>query len=56
MEAHRIDVSDTRATEALVAEIAQAHGGLDAVVTAAGIDRCGRLVDVAPPSGRRSSA
>ena len=48
MEAHRIDVSDTRATEALVTEIAQAHGGLDAVVTAAGIDRCGRLVDVAP--------
>ncbi|RIJ08568.1 SDR family oxidoreductase [Clavibacter nebraskensis] len=48
LEAHRIDVSDTRATETLVTEIAQAHGGLDAVVTAAGIDRCGRLVDVAP--------
>jgi len=38
-EAHRADVSDTRATEALVAEIAGRHGGLDAVVTAAGVDR-----------------
>ncbi|ARJ06356.1 short-chain dehydrogenase [Cnuibacter physcomitrellae] len=33
------DVSDTRATEALVDELATRFGGLDAVVTAAGVDR-----------------
>ncbi|MCW4385598.1 SDR family oxidoreductase [Salinibacterium sp. SYSU T00001] len=45
VEAHEVDVSDTRTVERLVGEIA-ADGGLDAVVTAAGIDRCGRLSDV----------
>jgi NAD(P)-dependent dehydrogenase (short-subunit alcohol dehydrogenase family) len=44
-EAFEADVSATRDTEALVARIA-ADGGLYAVVTAAGIDRCGRLEDV----------
>lgn len=44
--AFEADVSDTRATERLVGEIAEQYGGLDAVVTAAGIDRCGRLEDV----------
>ncbi|GGH45519.1 SDR family oxidoreductase [Microbacterium album] len=38
-DAFPIDVSDTRATEALVADLAERHGGLDAVVTAAGVDR-----------------
>jgi NAD(P)-dependent dehydrogenase (short-subunit alcohol dehydrogenase family) len=33
------DVSDTRAVEQLVADLAQRYGGLNAVVTAAGIDR-----------------
>ena len=46
IEAHEVDVSDTRAVEALVERIASDHGGLDAVVTAAGIDRPGRLDDV----------
>lgn len=45
-EWRRVDVSDTRATEAAVADVAEALGGLDAIVTAAGIDRCGRLEDV----------
>lgn len=40
------DVTDTRAIEALVARIADEHGGLDAVVTAAGIDRPGRLDEI----------
>jgi NAD(P)-dependent dehydrogenase (short-subunit alcohol dehydrogenase family) len=40
------DVSDPRATEDAVRELAEQHGGLDAVVTAAGIDRPGRLADV----------
>lgn len=44
--AFRVDVSDTRAAERAVAEATEAAGGLDAVVTAAGIDRPGRLEDV----------
>lgn len=42
----RADVSDRAQVEAAVAELAEELGGLDAVVTAAGIDRCGRLDDV----------
>lgn len=38
-DSYACDVSDTRATEALVSELAGRYGGLDAVVTAAGIDR-----------------
>jgi len=40
------DVSDRAQVERAVAEIADQLGGLDAVVTAAGIDRCGRLDEV----------
>lgn len=42
---HEVDVTDRAAVEAAV-ERAAAEGGLDAVVTAAGIDRCGRLDEV----------
>ena len=45
--AYRGDVTRTREVEALVARIAEEHGGLDAVVTAAGIDRPGRLDEIA---------
>jgi NAD(P)-dependent dehydrogenase (short-subunit alcohol dehydrogenase family) len=38
-----VDLADTTAAEAAVTELARRHGGLDAVVTAAGIDRCGAL-------------
>jgi NAD(P)-dependent dehydrogenase (short-subunit alcohol dehydrogenase family) len=38
-DAYTADVSDTRATEELVTRLAEQYGGLDAVVTAAGIDR-----------------
>jgi NAD(P)-dependent dehydrogenase (short-subunit alcohol dehydrogenase family) len=41
-----VDLADTRAAERAVAELAAVAGGLDAVVTAAGTDRCGRLADV----------
>ncbi|WP_117214642.1 SDR family oxidoreductase [Allorhizocola rhizosphaerae] len=41
-----IDVGDTRRAEAAVREIASAAGGLDGVVTAAGIDHPGALEDV----------
>ncbi|WP_430647334.1 SDR family oxidoreductase [Agromyces sp. GXS1127] len=42
-ESHAVDVSSTRELERIVDEVAQAHGGLDSVVTAAGIDRPGPL-------------
>ena len=45
--AHEIvDVADRPAVERAVASLAEQAGGLDAVVTAAGIDRCGTLSDV----------
>ena len=42
----RVDLADGRAAEAAVSAAAERHGGLDAVVTAAGIDRCGKLAAV----------
>ncbi len=44
--AYQGDVTDTRAIEALVARIVEEQGGLDAVVTAAGIDKPGRLDEI----------
>lgn len=44
--AYSADVSDTRGVEACVRRIIADQGGLEAIVTAAGIDRCGRLEDV----------
>jgi NAD(P)-dependent dehydrogenase (short-subunit alcohol dehydrogenase family) len=41
-----VDLADTRAAEAAVRELAGQRGGLDAVVTAAGVDACGRIEDV----------
>lgn len=41
-----VDLADTRAAEAVVRQVAEQRGGLDAVVTAAGVDACGRLEDV----------
>jgi len=43
-----VDLADPRAAEAAVREVAERHGGLGAVVTAAGIDACGRLAEVDP--------
>jgi NAD(P)-dependent dehydrogenase (short-subunit alcohol dehydrogenase family) len=40
------DLADRAQAERAVAELAERAGGLDAVVTAAGIDACGRLADV----------
>jgi NAD(P)-dependent dehydrogenase (short-subunit alcohol dehydrogenase family) len=42
----RVDLARTRETEHAVRRIADERGGLDAVVTAAGIDACGDLGDV----------
>jgi NAD(P)-dependent dehydrogenase (short-subunit alcohol dehydrogenase family) len=41
-----VDLVDGRAAEAAVARIIERHAGLDAVVTAAGTDACGRIEDV----------
>lgn len=46
LEWERADLADARATERAVERVAERHGGLDAVVTAAGIDACGDLADV----------
>lgn len=45
-ETREADVSDTRRLEAVIAAAVADHHGLDGLVTAAGIDRCGRLADV----------
>jgi NAD(P)-dependent dehydrogenase (short-subunit alcohol dehydrogenase family) len=41
-----VDVADSAATEQAVRELAERHGGLDAVVTAAGVDCCGPIEKV----------
>lgn len=41
-----VDLADGRAAEAAVRTLAERHGGLSGVVTAAGIDRCGTLAEV----------
>lgn len=45
--ARKADVSNRVQLEKAVTELAEELGGIDAIVTAAGIDRCGRLNDVA---------
>jgi 2-dehydro-3-deoxy-L-rhamnonate dehydrogenase (NAD+) len=42
----QVDLADARAAEAAVARVADEHGDLRGVVTAAGIDACGRLDEV----------
>jgi NAD(P)-dependent dehydrogenase (short-subunit alcohol dehydrogenase family) len=46
VEAEQVDLADARATEEAVRRLAGRAGGLDAVFTAAGMDRCGTLADV----------
>ena len=46
LETEVVDLADRPAAEAAVARVAQRHGRLDGVVTAAGIDACGRLEEV----------
>jgi len=41
-----VDLADTRAAEEAVRSVSARVGGLDAVVTCAGIDACGRLDDI----------
>jgi NAD(P)-dependent dehydrogenase (short-subunit alcohol dehydrogenase family) len=47
------DLADTRAAEAATRELAKQAGGLDGVVTAAGVDVPGRLADVSAADWER---
>lgn len=53
VESRTVDLSDARAAEEAVREVASELGGLDAVVTCAGTDACGRLEDVPAESWDR---
>ena len=53
IEGERVDLADPRAAAAAVERAAERHGRLDAVVTAAGTDSCGRLADVDPRAWER---
>jgi NAD(P)-dependent dehydrogenase (short-subunit alcohol dehydrogenase family) len=46
LEHELVDLALTRSAEAAVGRVAERHGRLDAVVTAAGIDSCGPLAEV----------
>ena len=46
LDAELVDLADTRAAEQAVERAAERHGGLDAVVAAAGTDACGELGEV----------
>lgn len=43
-----VDLAQAREAEAAVRRVAERHGGLNAVVTAAGTDACGKIDDVDP--------
>jgi NAD(P)-dependent dehydrogenase (short-subunit alcohol dehydrogenase family) len=49
----QVDLSQPREAEAAVRRVAEAHGGLDALVTAAGTDACGDIGDVDPDAWDR---
>lgn len=48
-----VDLSDPYKTDAVVRQVVEQAGGVDAVVTCAGTDACGRLEDVAPDDWNR---
>jgi 2-dehydro-3-deoxy-L-rhamnonate dehydrogenase (NAD+) len=48
-----VDLARPREAEAAVRAVADEHGGLDAVVTAAGTDACGDMLDVEPEAWER---
>ena len=50
---HEVDLAQPRAAEAAVRAVAEEHGGLSAVVTAAGTDACGDILDVDPEAWDR---
>lgn len=42
----RVDLARAREAEAAVRKVAEREGGIDAIVTAAGVDACGKLEDI----------
>ena len=48
-----VDLADRPATEQVVRRVSDRTGGIDAVVSCAGIDSCGRLEDVPAPEWER---
>ena len=48
-----VDLAQPRAAEDAVRAVVEEHGGLDAVVTAAGTDACGEILDVDPEAWDR---
>jgi NAD(P)-dependent dehydrogenase (short-subunit alcohol dehydrogenase family) len=52
-EQELVDLSDTACAEAVVRSVAERHGGLTGVVTAAGMDACGPLERVAREAWER---
>jgi NAD(P)-dependent dehydrogenase (short-subunit alcohol dehydrogenase family) len=46
LDFEHVDLADARAAEQAVARAIERHDGLDAIVTAAGTDACGKLEDV----------
>jgi NAD(P)-dependent dehydrogenase (short-subunit alcohol dehydrogenase family) len=46
VDQEKVDLADRASTEAAVSAVSARTGGIDAVVTCAGIDSCGRLEDV----------
>ncbi len=51
--AELVDLADARAAEDAVRRLAERHGGVHGVVTAAGTDACGRIADVDPEAWDR---
>ena len=49
----QVDLARARDAEAAVGRVAERHGGIDAVVTAAGVDACGRIESVDPEAWER---
>lgn len=53
MEHEIVDVSDREAVSRSVASMAEKHGGLSGIVANAGVDACGRFLDVSADSWER---
>ena len=53
MEHETVDVSDREAVNRAVSEVAETHGGLSGIVANAGVDACGRFLDVSADAWER---
>jgi NAD(P)-dependent dehydrogenase (short-subunit alcohol dehydrogenase family) len=53
LERELVDLANTRDAEHAVERVAERHGQINALVTAAGVDACGRIEDVEPEAWER---